>query len=173
MELVEWDIPLQILADKPDIQSIVIGELTIEEGLIPITSQIESTSAKGVKMRRDVTQDAACMSRHNTNISDTLTHQTYTKKDSKLISTVKIAAVKMNIINPNESYQVTQQQLLQLPKSRYRPDNYYKKLLSPRPEVVSSVPSIHADSDATLLYSSSDETIPYQDHGEDNASACT
>ena len=112
MELVERDIPLQILADKPDIQSIVIGELTIEEGLMPITSQIEPTSAKGVKTRRDVTQDAACMSQHNTNISDTLTHQTYTKKDSKLISTVKIVAVKMNIINPNESYQVTQQQLL-------------------------------------------------------------
>ena len=160
MELVEWDIPLQILADKPDIQSIVIGELSIEEGLLPITPQIKPTSAKAVKTRRDVTQDAACKSRHNTNISDTLTHQTYTKKDSKLISTVKIVVVKMNIKNPNESYQVTQQQLLQLPKSRYRPDNYYKKLLSPRPEAVSAVPSIHEDSDATLPYSSSGEKSP-------------
>ena len=39
MELVEWHIPLQILDDKSDIQSIVIGKLTIEEGLMPITSQ--------------------------------------------------------------------------------------------------------------------------------------
>ena len=89
------------MADKPDIQSIAIGELTIEEGLMPITSQIKPTSAKAVKTRRDVTQGAACKSRHNTNISDTPTHQTYTKKDSKLISTVKIVVVKMNIKNPN------------------------------------------------------------------------
>ena len=131
MELVEQDIPLQILVDKPDIQSIVIGELSIEEGLLPLTPQIKPISTKAVKTRRDVAQDTACKSRHNTNILDTLTHQTYTKKDSKLISTVKIVIVKMNIKNPNESYQVTQQRLLQLPKSRYRPDNYYKKLLSP------------------------------------------
>ena len=73
---------------------------------------------------------------------------------------MKIVIVKMNIKNPNESYQVTQQQLLQLPKSRYRPDNYYKKLLSPQPEAVSAVPSIHEDSDATLPYSSSGEKSP-------------
>ena len=42
----------------------------------------------------------------------------------------------------------------------------------PQPALVSSLPSIHVDSDATLPYSSSDETIPYRDHGEDNASAC-
>ena len=175
MELVEWDKPLRILVDKPDIQSIVIGELTTEEDLLPTTSQVEPTSVKDLLL------------------------QTYAEKDSKLLLTVKFVAMKMNIIKPNKSYQVSQQQLLQLPKSKYRPDNYYGKLLSPRPEsassvhsihedsdvtlpysssseksplphpaLVSSLPSKHADSDTTLPYSSSDETISYWDHCEDN-----
>ena len=175
MELVERDKPLRILVDKPDIHSIVIGELTTEEGLLPIISQVEPTSDKDLLLQK------------------------YTEKDSKLLLTVKIMAMKMNTIKPNKSYQVSQQQLLQLPKSKYRPANYYDKLLSSRPEsissvhsihkdsdatlpysssgeksplphpaLVSSLPSKHADSDTTLPYSSSDETIPYWDHCEDN-----
>ena len=38
MELIERDVPLQILDDKPNTQSIVIGELTIEEDSMPKTS---------------------------------------------------------------------------------------------------------------------------------------
>ena len=97
-------------------------------------------------------------------------YQSCTKKDSKLTQIVKILVVKMNIPEPNKSYQVTQQQLLQLPKSRYRPDDYLEKLSSPQHEAVLTTPSMHGDSDATLLYSSSDETIPYWTLSNDNAS---
>ena len=76
----------------------------------------------------------------------------------------------MNIPDPNKRYQVTQQQLLQLPKSRYRPDDYLEKSSSPQLEAVLMTSSIHGDSDATLPYSSSDETIPYWTLSNDNAS---
>ena len=156
-------------------QSIIIGELKTEEGLMPTTSHIEPTSDKGLLLR------------------------TYAEKDSKLTSIVKIVAVNMKLSNPNKGYYVSQQQLLQLPKSKYRPDNYYDKLLSPSSESVTlvhskhgdsdvtlqysssgeksplshpvlepSLPDKHADSDTTLPYSSSDETIPYWDYSENN-----
>ena len=76
----------------------------------------------------------------------------------------------MNIPDPNKRYQVTQQQLLQLPKSRYRPDDYLEKSSSPQLEAVLTTSSIHGDSDATLPYSSSDKTIPYWTLSNDNAS---
>ena len=136
MEVVERDKPLQILEDKPDIQSIIIGELKTEEGLLPTSSHTESTSDKGLLL------------------------QTYAEKDNKLTSIVKIVAVNMKLSNPNKSYHVSQQQLLQLPKSKYRQDNYYDKLLPPSPQSVTPVHSIHDDSDATLPYSSSDEKSP-------------
>ena len=66
----------------------------------------------------------------------------------------------MKLSNPNKSYHVSQQQLLQLLKSKYRPDNYYDKLLPPSPESVTPVHSIHNDSNATLPYSSSGEKSP-------------
>ena len=117
-------------------QSIIIGELKTEEVLLLTTSHTEPTSDKGLLL------------------------QTYAKKDSKLTSIVKIVAVNMNLSNPNKSYHVSQQQLLQLPKSQYRPDNYYDKLLSPSPKSVTPVHSIHNDNDATLPYSSSGEKSP-------------
>ena len=92
---------------------------------------------------------------------------------------MKILVVKMNIPDSYKRYQVTQQQLLQLPKSRYRPDDYLEKSSSPQLEVVLMTSSIHGDSDATLPYSSSDatqsyssfdETIPYWTLSDDNAS---
>ena len=127
MEVVERDKPLQ---------SIIIGELKTEEGLLLTTSHIEPTRDKGLLI------------------------QTYTKKDNKLTSIVKIVAVNMKISNPNKSYHVSQQQLLQLPKSKYRQENYYDKLLPPSPVSVTPVHSIHDDSDATLPYSSSGEKSP-------------
>ena len=136
MEVVERDKPLQILEVKPDMQSIIIGELKTEEGLLPTTSYTEPTSDKGLLL------------------------QTYAEKDSKLTLIVKIVTVNMKLLNPNKSYHVSQQQLLQLPKSKYRQDNYYGKLLSPSPKSVTPVHSIHEDSDATLPYSSSGEKSP-------------
>ena len=136
MELVERDKPLQMLEDKPDMQSLIIGELKIEEGLLPTTSHTEPTSDKG------------------------LLHLTYAEKDIKLTSIVNIVAVNMKLLNPNKSYHVSQQQLLQLPMSKYRQDNYYDKLLPPSPESVTPVYSIHDDSNATLPYSSLGEKSP-------------
>ena len=72
-------------------QSIIIGELKTEEGLLPTTSYTEPTRDKGLLL------------------------QMCTKKDSKLTSIVKIVAVNMKLSNPNKSYHVSQQQLLQLP----------------------------------------------------------
>ena len=137
---------------------------------MPKTSQTGLVSAKSVKTKRVDTQDAASTSRHNTNTPGICSYQSCTKRDSKLTQIVKILVVKMNISNPNKWYRVTQQQLLQLPKSRYRPDDYLEKLPSPQLEAVSESSSIHGDSDATLLYSSSDETIPYWTFSDDKAS---
>ena len=66
MEVVEQDKPLQILEDKPDMQSIIIGELKTEEGLLLTTSHIEPTRDKGLLI------------------------QTYAEKDNKLTSIVKL-----------------------------------------------------------------------------------
>ena len=136
MEVVERDKPLQILEDKSDMQSIIIGELKTEEGLMPTTSHIEPTSDKGLLL------------------------PTYAEKDSKLTSIVKIVAVNMKLINPSKGYYVSQQQLLQLPKSKYRSDNYYDKVLSLSSESVTSVHSKHGDSDVPLPYSTSGEKSP-------------
>ena len=103
---------------------------------MPTSSHTESTSDKG------------------------LSHLTYVEKDIKLTSTVNIVAVNMKLLNPNKSYHVSQQQLLQLPMSKYRQDNYYDNLLPPSPESVTPVHSIHDDSDATLPYSSVGEKSP-------------
>ena len=170
MELIEHDVPLQILDDKPNTQSIVIGELTIKEDLMPKTSQTELVIAKSVKTKRVATQGGASTSGHSTYTSGICSYQSRTKKDSKLTQIMKILVVKMNILDPNKSYQLTQQQLLQLPKSRYRPDDYLGKLSSPRLKAVLTTSSIHGDSDETLRYSSSDETIPYWTFSNDNAS---
>ena len=67
----------------------------------------------------------------------------------------------MDIKDPNKSYKVTQHQLEKLPKSKYRPDNYLKQLLSTKDNVAPASTDIHSDSDTTLLYSLSDETIQY------------
>ena len=156
-------------------QSIIIGELKTEEGLLLTTSHTEPTRDKDLLL------------------------QTYAEKDNKLTPIVKIVAVNMKLSNPNKSYHVSQQQLLQLPKSKYRQDNYYDKLLPPSPKSVTpvhsihddsdatlpysslgeksplshpvlepSLPNKHADSDTTLPYSSSDETIPYWDYSDVN-----
>ena len=64
----------------------------------------------------------------------------------------------MDIKDPNKSYKVMQHQLEKLPKSKYRPENYLEQLVSTQDN---AAPDVHGDSDATLLYSSSDETIQY------------
>ena len=66
MELIERDVPLQILDDKPNTQSIVTGELTIEEDLMPKTSQTGIENAKSVKSKRAGFRDGASTSRHST-----------------------------------------------------------------------------------------------------------
>ena len=169
MELIECDVPLQLLDDKPNTQSIVIGELTIKEDLMPKTSQTGLEIARSVKSKRAATQDGASTCGHSTYTSGTRSYQSHTKKDSRLTQIMKILVVKMNIPDPNKSYQVTQQQLLQLPKSRYRPDDYLENSSSPQLEAVLTTSSIHGDSDATLPYSSSDKTIPYWTLSDDNA----
>ena len=75
--------------------------------------------------------------------------------------TLKILVENMDIKDPNKSYKVTQHQLEKLPKSKYRPENYLKQLVSTQDNAAPASPDIHGDSDATLLYSSSDETIQY------------
>ena len=67
----------------------------------------------------------------------------------------------MDIKDPNKSYKVTQHQLEKLPKSKYRPDNYLEQLLSTKDNAAPASTDVHSDSDATLLYSSSDKTIQY------------
>ena len=75
-------------------------------------SQTGLGSAKKIKTMKVDTQDAASTSRYNTDASGACFNQSCTKKDSRLTQFVKILVVKMNISDPNKSYQVTQQQLL-------------------------------------------------------------
>ena len=170
MELVQHDIPLQILDDKPNVQSIVIGELSMEEeSTYKVVSQTGLGVAKNAMTMKVDAEDAASTSQCNTDPSGTQLYQSCAKEASTLTQPVKILVVKMNISDPNKSYQVTQQ-LLQLPKSRYRPDDYLEKLAPAQHEPASVASDMHGDSDATLLYSSSHETIPYWPLGDDKLS---
>ena len=171
MELVQRDIPLQILDDKPNVQSIMIGELSMEEeSTYKVASQTGLGVTKSATTMKVDAEDAASTSRCNMDPSGTQSYQSCAKEASTLTQPMKILVVKMNISDPNKSYQVTKQQLLQLTKSRYRPDDYLKKLAPTQHELASVASNIHGDSNATLLYSSFDETIPYWPLGDDKVS---
>ena len=141
-----------------------------EESMYKVVSQTGLGGTKSAMTMKVDAEDTASTSWCNTDPSGTQSYQTCAKEASTLTQPVKILVVKMNISDPNKSYQVTQQQLLQLPKSRYRPDDYLEKLAPAQHEPASVASDTHGDSDATLLYSSSDETIPYWPIGDDKVS---
>ena len=149
----------------------MIGELSMEEeSMYKLVLQTGLGGAKSAMTMKVNAEDAMSTSHCNMDPSGTQSYQSCTKEVSTLTQPVKILVVKMNISDPNKSYQVTQQQLLQLPKSRYRPDDYLEKLAPAQHEPASVASNIHSDSDATLLYSSSDETIQYWPLGDDKVS---
>ena len=61
-----------------------------------------------------------------------------------------------------------QHQLEKLSKSKYRLDNYLEQLVSTQDDVAPAAPDVCGDSDATMLYSSSDETIQYWPPDDDH-----
>ena len=65
--------------------------------------------------------------------------------------------------NPSQKVTVTQEVLNRLPKSKYREDNYLSTLM----DSCETSSTYKYDSDATLPYSSSDETIQYWPHGSE------
>ena len=134
MELVQHEEPLQILDDIPNVQSIVIGELSmVEEHSNKYVSQSGIGSAM-VKDMVNIHADAvASTSRCNAEIPGTQAFQTCTKLESepslsathgtgapKPNRTVKILVENMEIKDPNKSYKVTQHQLEKLPEIQAR-----------------------------------------------------
>ena len=98
-----------------------------EESTYKLVSQNGLGGTKSAITMKVNAEDAASTSLCNTDPSGNQSYQSCAKEISMLIQPVKILVVKMNIPDPNKSYHVTQQQLLQLPKSRYRPDDYLEK----------------------------------------------
>ena len=79
------------------------------------------------------------------------------RPDIKLSYTVRIHLENMKMEDTTHRFKVTQDLLDKLPKSKYRSENYLDLLSS---TYAATAPDEH-DSDATLLYSSLDETIQY------------
>ena len=182
MELVQHDIPLQILDDKPNVQSLVIGELSMEEeSTYKSISLSRLGSAVNHPMKVTVGNQKAVVATTNYCMpAVTGTLQTYTKyasgsslpgtpdivgpkpkpnlrPDIKLSYTVRICLENMKIEDTTHRFKVTQDLLDKLPKSKYRTENYLDLLSS----TYAATASNEHDSDATLLYLSSDETIQY------------
>ena len=89
-----------------------------------------------------------------------------TPTNAALCSTVSVSLEQLNIDNPMQKVTVTQELLNQLPKSKYREDNYLSTLM----DSCETTSTEKYNSDATLPYSSSDETMQYSSHGiEQNA----
>ena len=179
MELVQHDVPLQILDDKLNVQSLVISELSMEE---ESTYKSISLSRLGSAMDHPMkdNQKAVVATTSYCTPAVTGTSHTYTKHasgsslpgtpdtagpkpkpnlrpDIKLSYTVRICLENMKIEDTTHRFTVTQDLLDKLPKSKYRTGNYLVLLSS----TYAATALDEHDSDATLLYLSSDKTIQY------------
>ena len=152
MELSKCEHPLEIIRESPQVQLIVVGELTVSEE--QTYQKIAHTGLGfGVWETSQRLESIVCKPSTSTDVRNkSLGIATTSKK------IIKVMVRNLGIIDTERLFTVTEQFLSQLPVSKYRPISYLKEITSTstdRPEDTS------ADSDATIAYSSSDETILY------------
>ena len=144
--------PLEITTKSTHVQLMVVGELTLTEertylkiaqtGLgigVPSTSQMMGSPHTECKPSTSTDVSSRC-----------------SKTIPPLKKRIKVIVRKLGITDIEGRFIVTEQFLSRLPTSKYRPISYLKEITTLptyRPEGTST------DSDTTIAYSSSDETI--------------
>ena len=149
MELTSRIHPLEIVADSANIQSIVIGQLTLTEELTyRKISQTGLGTGLDAKPRSTSTE---CKPSTSTDTQNEI-------EVSTLQKIAKVTVQRSNVTDIDGRFFVTEHFLSSLPFSKYRPIGYLQEISGATTHTETTL----VDSDATIPYSSSDETIIYK-----------
>ena len=171
MELVEQVTLLRILENsKENVQTLVIGELSIDEevtydsithtGLgvavnpLQVDKTTKHTASASAGSEADLPRPAqGSLSPKPSTSSNQMCWELYQMN----LRDIKICINKLKMDNLSQHIIVTCKLLEDLPKSKYREEDYLSTLTA-----AFEAPKIDSyDTDTTIAYSSSDETIPY------------